>query len=209
MKKYIVILLFTMSFTQTSCDSSSDPSTSSNEEIFPLKIGNKFVYLVEHFDYNTGNLDSTQINTVEVTSSQKVNTDTYYTLMTKSSTGRIDSVYAANRTDGLWFLSDSESELFVKYPANIGDSWGGDSITGPGPVTYAKGKWILKAKDEPVSVPAGIFNCYRYQLDLIDSNNVVEKSEIRWMSPSKGIIKIEQSYNHLVWRSSLQSLSLK
>lgn len=210
MKKFLtLIVLATLIY---GCDNSTDtPATS--EQIFPLKIGNRFIYLNEHYDYNTAVLDSTTIDTIMITSSKSVGGETYYSMTFRSVNRLPDSAYAVNRSDGFWTLTDKGFTQIVKYPANVGDSWGGDSAYVNDKVVW-RGKWVLKAKDEPVSVTAGIFKCYRYELDLVDSIGTLYRRNIDWYSPSNGLIKSEEYYNspgnyHLIWRMSLTDLDLK
>jgi hypothetical protein len=211
-KTYIPFLLLIIASIAIGCDSSSEPDTVSGQ-IFPLKIGNRFVYTNEDYNYDTSVLDSTTIDTITVTSSKPVSSETYYAI-TFSKLNRItDSLYTINRSDGFWVLDGTGFNHKAKYPANVGDSWGADSLMNGGSKAWCYGKWVVEAKDESVSVPAGIFNCYKYQFDYVDTTNILYSRSIAWYSPNVGLIKEEKYYNgpalHLVWRFQLINYIIK
>jgi hypothetical protein len=196
------------------CDSDSNQSPTGNgSQILPLKVGNMFIFQEEEFDYDTGVLDTTFLDTISLVSSTVVGTDIFYSV--RSSAYQItDSIYYYDRSDGLWVLSGSSKRLLVKYPAAIGDAFGPDTIFGSGTDAWAVGRWTLVAKDDPVSVPAGIFTCHKYQKDLIvDSTKQLYSRQINWMAPNTGFVLWESYYNdsrlHLVYRSSLLKAILK
>lgn len=209
-KTYIAFLLLVLGSIASGCDSSSEPDTA-KERIFPLKIGNRFVYVNDYYNYNTSALDSATIDTLMVTSSKAVSGETYYSITFSSIN---DSLYFINRPDGFWVIDGKGFNHKAKYPANVYDYWGEDSLMSGGKV-WCRGVWVVEAKDEPVSVPAGIFNCYKYEFNYIDSTNTLYSRSIAWYSPNVGIIKEEKYYNdpglpyHLVWRSRLTSFTLK
>ena len=48
------------------------------------------------------------------------------------------------------------------------------------------------AKGESVTVPAGTFNCYKYQMENHPKDSSVYQKGIDWICPGIGIIKTEQ-----------------
>ena len=178
----------------------------------PLKVGNFYISQNEQFDYSTEVLDSLYIDTLSLISSKAVGADTFFSVRI-SGKELEDSAYLYNRSDGLWGLQE-DNLLVAKYPASVGDSFSPDTIFGSGSDPWCTGKWVLVAKDDPVSVPAGIFKCYKYQKEMrVDSTGELYKRDINWMAPGIGFVKYEAWYNdsklHIVYRQSLVGYHLE
>src|SRR5258706_1025352 len=85
--------------------------SSVHEEITPLKTGNMFISKKDYFDIRNGEHYLTKIDTVRITGTKVIGTDTFY--VTNS------NQYVINRPDGYWSEKGKVQE--AKYPGEIGD----------------------------------------------------------------------------------------
>jgi hypothetical protein len=159
MKSFVIAMLFCFAAMMlTSCKKENPVESSSTaKQIWPLKSGNAWAYHVIEYD-TTGVITQSGSGAIAVTKDTIVGADTWYQISGFGSSG---SMFYANRSDGLWIMSNNTSGIFkgliFKYPVNTGESWnlGGDQV-------------FLQSTDTVITVPAGTFHCYAYRLSMSD-----------------------------------------
>lgn len=177
MKNIIFILLVVISII-SACSESSSPSKHNNE-IFPLAIGNKWVYQ-KTLGYG---FDTTY--TYQIMMDTILNNEKWYgygcTLM-------------KNNESGLWGIicddttANGNPYLFYKYPAVAGQEY-----------EYSDILVKVISINEEVTVPAGKFICYHYRFPLYKEENLEVYMDY-YLSPGVGMVKIEEytrSYGYL------------
>lgn len=197
MKSFIIPFLFCFLVIMiTSCkkDNPVDSSTSV-KQIWPLKTGDTWAFHTIEYD-TTGAVAQSGSLALVVTTDTIVGGETWYQI---SGFGTGGPTFSTNESDGLWIMAVSSTGLlpqpFFKYPVSAGDSWmfGGDPV-------------FLQSADTLITVQAGSFHCYEYQLAT---------SDYYYVSPGVGIIE-EDSYSstnsgrlYLQGRLSISSFILK
>lgn len=113
------------------------------------------------------------------------------------------TVYLSNRSDGVYATDPSLlfSQLYFKYPANIGDTFRSEHDTSFGVVfvhnkdsiVQGVSQFIVTGKDVPITVPAGTYSCLKYQTDWVDIHSGKSYSRnIEYFAPNVGEIMKEQ-----------------
>ncbi len=160
------------------------PPTTPDSVIFPLTIGNE--WLSNFTEYNTsGGVVATGTSSTRVVGDSTVN-DWLWQIVIDSTTGG-DSTLWTNREDGAWSYTDTsatQEALALKYPANPNDTYPYYDLT----VRVASTSAI-------VTVPAGQFTCYYYELNA----PVIGTIGKIWAAPNVGIVKAEQYNLNLIW----------
>jgi len=159
------------------CDKKSDSIVGSQplrNEIFPLVIGNLWVFNYSRFD-STGVLLSSEINSFGVEKDTLVNGSRWFMLF--------GPIYLyANRDSGLCGLGSSGIQLLYKYPASVSDSYY---------VAYSEYVHI-KSTDTSITTSLGKFSCYAYEHIYPPQFNMKGGSRsVEYLSPGIGQIKIE------------------
>lgn len=177
---YIFIAGCSSSFSSASSHSASSDSHS----IVPLKEGNIFISKKDYYDLESAKFYSTRIDTLKILSKRILNNDTMFLT-------NVNNQYVINRPDGYW--SEGGEVLEAKYPGNVGDTFPSyTKITNEKPPDTVTGYWKIVAINEPVTVPAGTFNCIKYDSyhkSII--NGKIHNRIITWWSPGFGLIKKE------------------
>jgi len=144
--------------------------------ILPLAIGN--VLTSNYTEFNTsGGVIETGTATTTCVDSSIVNDTTWF--LVEDSYDGVDTSLWANFADGAWSVVDTATppeQLMLKYPANVGDSYGYDVIT-----VY------VDDTDALVTVPAGTFECYYYRVTVPLLGTIGKV----WAAPNIGIVKAE------------------
>jgi hypothetical protein len=152
--------------------------------IFPLTIGNE--WLSSYTEYNTsGGIIDAGTSATRVVGDSTVN-DWLWHIVVDSMTGGGRSLWT-NREDGLWWYTDTsavQEALVLKYPANTNDTYPYYDLT----VRVASTNAI-------VTVPAGQFTCYYYELDA----PIVGTIGKIWAAPNIGLVKAEQYNLNIIW----------
>lgn len=164
------LLIFTTLFLSvtTSCKKNNDtpPET---VEIFPLKVGNHWVFM-------TTKADSSKFSHVnDVSKDTLINSEQWFILTYDT----LIRTICKNTSLGWWFLYESKSsltpDLYWKYPASVDEEY-----------TTADSSLVrVVSINESVTVPAGTFICYHYH--LIHYKEAYECEE--YLAPGFGLIK--------------------
>lgn len=102
---------------------------------------------------------------------------------------------ALNRTL-YWKIEPDNPQDCFRYPVGTGANWINEFSFFNNFTTYDK--YTVNSKRIRISVPAGTFHCYDYQIDRTYTNNVGETnsySENYYYKPGIGLIAIKQSWN--------------
>jgi len=186
--KKIILLLIVVLFISTACsDDSSSPSKT--KELFPAKIGNKWNYLV-----TTGGISVNKVN--EIVSDEVVNDIKWYNLALNSQI----VMQLRNANDGMHVLyTDSNSVnrkdvLFYKYPVTELTEYDADG-------NFVK----IVSLDKKVTVPAGTFSCYYYNVVYaVDSSKYEE-----YYAPGVGVVKLVEYKDSLGFRKPITTTELE
>lgn len=159
--KKLVPVFFLLILVNLGCKSDS-VSTTSNNVLMPLKVGNTWIYEDQVFSED-GTNTHTANDTITIVSSQVVAGITYYT-----------SNYGANYyydSKGLWVLVDNVHHFFAKYPLAPGEIMPADTIvitkeSSPDPLDNAIGIQKLVGENMTVHFPNNvIYTCQQFQRD--------------------------------------------
>lgn len=145
-----------------SCSESSTGPSSANE-LFPLKIGNKWTY-----NYTAEGAQSTRVN--EVAKDTTIDGNKWFIVTLDSKPVFI----SRNSSNGMLFWQGGKSVLFYKHPANVNDIYNADTVAVK-----------VIAKDIEVTTPAGTFKCYRYKT-IYGANEEYDE----FFSVGTGVVKI-------------------
>jgi hypothetical protein len=159
-------------------------------EIIPLAVGNSWVW--EEIYYNSSGTEIGR-DTLDdqVTRDSVVNSEVWYF---------IPPVWFCNRADGIWYLDLSQG-LWYKYPAGVGDQYGGSPAS---PNTE-----VLDV-DKRVTLDLGIFSCYEYLI-----LGATRDTSFAYVAPGVGIVKymhyayLNDSANYLSSARSLIQYNLE
>ncbi len=191
--KKIILLLIVVLFISTACsDDSSSPSKT--KELFPAKIGNKWNYSV-----TTNGIYVNKVN--EIVSDEVVSDIRWYNLALNSQI----VMQLRNADDGMHVLfTDSNSVnrkdvLFYKYPVTELTEYDADG-------NYIK----IVSLDKEVTVPAGTFSCYYYNVVYAADSSKFEE----YFAPGVGVVKLVEYKDSVGFRKPitttlLESYSLK
>jgi len=153
-----------------SCHKNND-DTPPPVEIFPLKVGN-------HWVFQTTQADSTKLNHVnDVLKDTLINSEQWFVLTYDT----VIRTICKNNFQGWWFLYDGKSfvtgnpDLYWKYPANVNNQY----------ITADSSLVTVVSIDENITVPAGNFICYHYH--IIHYKESYECEE--YLAPGFGLIK--------------------
>ena len=150
MKSLLTFLLICFSlFMLSSCKKSNNPVSPSDtqQQLWPLKIGNSWDYHVVVFD-STGKVSDYGNTSLSISSDTVAGNETWYNVY-NNGTG----IYYTNRSDGLWIMSNGLQTILYKYPGNTGNSWYffADSVT-------------IESTDTLVSTTLNKYICYLYRI---------------------------------------------
>jgi hypothetical protein len=180
----VLSTVFIVGCGSSSSSNSKQISSSKSGDIFPLKVGNSFISKKDYYDLSSGKFYSTRTDTLKIVSERVLNKDTMF--LTNN-----NNQYVINRPDGYW--SENGKVLEAKYPGNVGDTFPSyTKITNDKPPDTVTGYWKIVAVNEQVTVPAGTFNCIKYDSyhkSII--NGKIHNRIITWWSPGFGLIKKE------------------
>ncbi|MGA9292291.1 MAG: hypothetical protein WBV81_06845 [Ignavibacteriaceae bacterium] len=169
MKSLLIFLLISFTlFMLSSCKKSNNPvgPSETQQQIWPLKIGNTWGYHVVIFD-STGKISNYGNTSISISTDTAASNETWYKIY-NSSTG----VYYTDRSDGLWMMSNGLQTILYKYPCNVGDVWHffADSV-------------IVASKDTIVNTSLNKYTCYLYRI-FYNGKPVVDD----YLSPGVGLV---------------------
>jgi hypothetical protein len=155
--------------------------TNTGSVIYPLSVGNQWVYRTTRMD-STGAILEQYTDTTLILRDTTIAGTTWYI-----STGNLMQL---NKADGLWFRVDGGMGLmeflFLKYPASAGDSY---------EITFGQlslGAMSVQSTGVSVDVPAGTYTCHLYRLPSPMPPSGGSASYIEFSAcPGVGLIKNE------------------
>jgi hypothetical protein len=238
---FALLCVMIMSLGLTSCKKDENvvaPTTASTDVIMPLKVGNTWTYQAQ---------DTTKIAGLPVTKSftitnRIIGEHTYqgekgFTTTITSSGAMVGMIMIPNTTDSVVYLNKSDGlygarlsdvtgwQQILRFPASVNTAWTLPDITdtsGGTRVTLRNLRWTLVSVNANVTVPAGSFSCYQYQLSAdtdaisVGGTRTMQKLGVQvtfYYAVNKGMIKTEQATSILGITQkkvlSLQSLSLQ
>ncbi|HYF02255.1 MAG TPA: hypothetical protein VEC36_02680 [Patescibacteria group bacterium] len=196
--KRTALLIFIMTGLYGCTDTSSNPSENT-EEIWPLKVGNQWIYRIHIID-SIGAAERIVLDTTTVIDSKTIDNEIWYDIYQN---GIVQlKIYFKNRPDGLWAIHKAESALVYKFPAKVGDIL----------FENEDEKLEVISTDTSITTPAGIFKCYAYkETDYREIFGEIEITEkINYVSPNIGPVAASvQSSNGIKSRSELIRYTLK
>lgn len=177
----------------TGCGGDEEESAADTTVLFPLEVGNEWVYNLSKYDENFELLGEST-DTVKVTLEWQIDTLKWHYVYTASN---FNYTMMLNMPEGLYWwrcnaMQSPEGEPFLafKYPAEKGESW-----------FFANKIMTLEDTSETVYTEYGTFDALRYKLEDSLSTQKVYFSIV----PDTGIVKIENE----VEGSVIMSLELK
>jgi hypothetical protein len=198
---YLFLLLF------LGCESGGGPVTPT--VIMPLAVGNRWIGQITETD-SAGNVVSVSLDTQTVYRTEIVNGETWYyrnlmPLVLMPRNGKPDSLsfdtvdyIFTNRTDGLYQAYSSQFTLrpiapwlIAKYPASVGDTMRIDTLDMDTP-PQTRVINIVAGTQTKVTVPAGMFTCYKYQEILVHRQNGITTSRLvdsSFYAPDIGLVQ--------------------
>lgn len=175
MKQLIALCLYAILF--ESCSNSTEDDNIIRDELFPLKVGNYWIY--ENKDYALSNKDSLikyYLDTIMVESKSVEGSKTLYKL-------KNDFTYSTE-SDGTWiyFINGNvimDKSLLLKYPTKVGD------LINIKPLNMQN---RTLSTSENVKIDLGEYTCYKYNFSNQYSNT------LDYFAPKIGLIKSINTY---------------
>jgi len=150
MRKLILLLFSAVLIMVAGCCKKEDPYTPVQPEIFPLKLGNHWLFKT------TGSNSSVTIHVNDVTKDTTYNSEQWYILTYDT----VIQTVCKNNSAGWWFLyypdliSPPVPALYYHYPAAVNEQY----------MTADSSRVTVMSISDLVTVPAGKFTCYRYHM---------------------------------------------
>ncbi len=206
--KSCVFLFLISSLLYIGCSDTTEPSETT--ELIPLKVGNQWI--LENFHSpGSGLPDETTYDTLQIVGTTQSGDITYYNFTNNSSK---DTSYIYQKGNDYYSLDGSRIDYGYTYPAEVGKVNYRDTLYWPGDTVIVT--YFLAEKDHPVSVPAGTFTCYKYQVDYRYTNDgSLYRQNFSYIAPGIGPISDETYFPvvggsmRLSDRSRLMSYTLK
>jgi hypothetical protein len=157
------------------------PSDTKITDLFPLKMGTKWVY-------NVGDNEVT----VTVVGTERFNNENYFKMETQVGRDRSTSELFVVRSDGVYRVQVKDDKIappikILALPVKKGDSWVVNSKIG---IQTIKGTLQVVNDKELVKIPAGEFTAVFVEGVDMDFNGI--KTTVRiWFAKDRGIIKQE------------------
>ena len=171
----LIALLIMSSFVITGCG--DDDDNNDNNSIYPLAVGNTWVSRDSTYTFieGLGGSFEIEIDTLIINSTGVFDGNTYY--------GDSTDGWSRNTNDGVYNWNDSLGieELIVLYPVSVGDKFYSSMINDTVEVLSTSFN---------VTVPAGSFECVRYQGMNESLGNMVMDF---YLSAGVGMVKMEMS----------------
>jgi hypothetical protein len=171
MKLNLIFLLFCLiSFMLSSCKDNPVDSSTDTGQIWPLKVGNQWVYHGVSYD-STGAVKGSGTASFSVESDTVVSEEIWYHVSNNGA-----GIYQTNRDDGLWIMINGSQTLLFKYPGSATDSWNyyGNSIS-------------ILSTDTLVSTSLDTYTCYEYRI----SYNSQPVEDV-YLCPGVGVVADDQ-----------------
>jgi hypothetical protein len=110
--KRILVLPFLCIIVLSGCSDTSSNPAENQGEIWPLKVGNQWIYKIHVID-SIGAVERIVLDTTTVIDSKTINNEIWYDIYQD---GIVQlKIYLKNRSDGLWVIHKDESALVYKF----------------------------------------------------------------------------------------------
>jgi hypothetical protein len=187
MKKIILFLFVIASF--ISCKKNEAASGADDS----ITVGSVLNYKIKIYA-TTGNVYQTYDYSQKYLREEVISGNTWYVVeATITGLGK-DTGYLRKASDGLHILENNVSQLYLKSPAAVNDTW---------TVTIAPGNsdtYVLKGVNQSITVPIGTVSCF-YAESRDTSGNIAKK----WYSDTYSLVKMENYYETIPGTPILQS----
>jgi hypothetical protein len=182
----------------------SNPASPNNSgSLLPLALGNQWIMQTYTYDFASGGMKASSIDTVKFIKDTLIQNEKWYT------SG--DGAYTTNRTTGVWQYNAADGmRLYFKYPAQVNDSYmiiNGDGVKGYDTMTVK-----VLSLDQSVTVQAGTFSCITYQWSVPANKGTITYQ----FAPGKGLVLMQSEgpnpFNNQTitfMKSELMSYTLK
>jgi len=211
--RYFISLVLIYIAVLVGCGDST--STSSNEtiqQVFPLKVGNQWIYSYQEFQ-NDGGLRIDDTSRFFITDESSFLGHTAFTILVNGDTSKQVMFYYVGQSD--LYSVELGQYIFIqlRYPINIGKSVALLDTIYPNGDTR-KEFIVLRSKNESIIVPAGAFTCLHFDdikiggpPDQIDTLTMARE----YYALDKGLVKEDDYINginsNLYLRQSRKLLS--
>jgi hypothetical protein len=200
-----LLLILLSSIIILSCSESTEPD-SSNPDLIPMAVGNKWSYKLTSYD-SLGNVLYTESTSSSIDKDTIIDGTIWY-----GYEDGFNGIWNINKTNGYWIfvkafygysLNDT-TWMVYKYPCNVGETFGEADY----PIQVV-------SKNEIISVPAGNFTTIHYSFIFANYNNYLLISNEVYVCPGIGVVKSTQigkkfdGTNYVVGKSELMSYDIK
>jgi len=206
--KYLVISLVIATFLFSCQDDDQVGATSPEEtlELFPLALGNYWIYQVVKLD-DLGNEEILPANdTVRIVGTTLINDEVYFRLEVSNFFGFEPSPTTVHVRDSSGFLVNDAGATLLS--TTDFDEVVFSTETGP-----ARFEYTMESTPETVSVPLGDFECLNYSgivTDIYDENTL-PREQFRFYSDGVGLVSSNIfffSSNNFTWERRLIDFNL-
>jgi len=135
-------------------------------------------FVTDVVEYNTSGAIIDEYETITTIYADTLIGDSVWMVLDDVSSS--NNAYAVNRSDGVWYWSDTLSPpeaLALKYPATAGQSY-----------PFYEATITVVSTSASVTVPAGTFSCYYYEANVPIIGTIAKF----WVAPNIGIIQAEE-----------------
>lgn len=176
--KYYILLSFIACSLLCGCGSDGPRESGSVQELLPLKVGNKWLYVERHFN-PAGVLVDFQTNEYEITSSRPYLGHDVFQFSFNGDTSKAQLMYynGTNEVSSFATGDDSSAKVILHSPATEGQS-----IILNNPAIPST--WTLKEATAFVTIESGVFRCSHFE----DSSDKVSHL---WYCKKVGLVKQE------------------
>jgi hypothetical protein len=173
MKKAMLYLLVLVSV--ISCKKDSTPAATADV----IKIGSVLNYKINQYATN-GTIFQTYDYSIKFLREQVIGSDTWLVTVAEITGLGTDTGYIRKTTTGYQVYENNISQLYLKIPAAVNDSW---AVTNSSSNTH---NYTVKALNQTVTVPKGEVTCY--YAETLDQANFLNKV---WYNDAYMIVKLD------------------
>jgi hypothetical protein len=189
-----LVFIFTVSFFN-GCKTSTAPPSTTIQDVFPLKVGDRWTYHTQNFRLDgTTSVDTTVAIMIVRQATYQGNSAFVYSIGdTNDNDNRNIVYYDAN--SNVTMLKDGFPTTMLHYPMNDDESLTLHDTTYPDN-TISREILVLRQSNETVSVPAGNFVCLHYDdLRIRGTANALDTTykAILYFSVGTGLVQ-ERDY---------------
>ena len=171
-KASFLLILYLFIFSLINCSKDSPTSSDESKEIWPLKVGNYWLYVI------SSNMDSI-VEKIEVIGTKMINNNEISQLKFYDyENNYIDTLLFKNENDGVYFYTEKGQKYLVfKYPVKVGDKWFN---------VFEAGQIECISTNTSIQTPAGKFSCVVYRFSGKEEDQSLKAYTEVYMSPNVG-----------------------